>query len=158
MPPDNALPSDALDAGFMSRALELARMAEAAGEVPVGAVIVRNGDIVGEGWNRPISTSDPTAHAEIVALRAAAQNLNTYRLLDTTLYVTLEPCAMCAGAMVHSRVRRLVYGATDPRAGAAGSIFNIVQHSALNHRVDLAGGVMAEECAALLRSFFAARR
>lgn len=158
MPSDNALPDDALDAVFMSRALELARMAAAAGEVPVGAVIVKNGDIVGEGWNRPISTSDPTAHAEIVALRAAAQNLNTYRLLDTTLYVTLEPCAMCAGAMVHSRVRRLVYGATDPRAGAAGSIFNIVQHSALNHRVDVTGGVMAEECGALLRGFFAARR
>lgn len=158
MPSDNALPTDTLDAAFMSRALELARMAEAAGEVPVGAVIVKNGDIVGEGWNRPISTSDPTAHAEIVALRAAAQNLNTYRLLDTTLYVTLEPCAMCAGAMVHSRVRRLVYGATDPRAGAAGSIFNIVQHTALNHRIDVAGGVMADECGALLRSFFAARR
>lgn len=158
MPSDNALPNDALDAAFMSRALELARMAEAAGEVPVGAVIVRNGDIVGEGWNRPISTSDPTAHAEIVALRAAAQHLNTYRLLDTTLYVTLEPCAMCAGAMVHSRVRRLVYGATDPRAGAAGSIFNIVQHTALNHRIEVAGGVTADECGALLRSFFVARR
>jgi tRNA(adenine34) deaminase len=158
MPSDNALPSDALDATFMARALELARMAEAAGEVPVGAVIVRNGDVVGEGWNRPISTSDPTAHAEIVALRAAAQHLNTYRLLDTTLYVTLEPCAMCAGAMVHSRVRRLVYGAADPRAGAAGSIFNIVQHTALNHRIEFAGGVMADECGALLRSFFAARR
>lgn len=158
MPSDNALPTDALDASFMSRALELARMAEAAGEVPVGAVIVRNGTVVGEGWNRPISTSDPTAHAEIVALRAAAQNLNTYRLLDTTLYVTLEPCSMCAGAMVHSRVRRLVYGATDPRAGAAGSIFNIVQHPALNHRIEVAGGVMADECGALLRSFFVARR
>ena len=158
MPSDNALPSDALDAAFMLRALELARMAEAAGEVPVGAVIVKNGDIVGEGWNRPISTSDPTAHAEIVALRAAAQNLNTYRLLDTTLYVTLEPCAMCAGAMVHSRVRRLVYGATDPRAGAAGSVFNIVQHAALNHRVEVTGGVMADECSAQLRSFFVARR
>jgi tRNA(adenine34) deaminase len=148
----------AADVSFMSRALELARMAEAAGEVPVGAVIVKEGNIVGEGWNRPISTSDPTAHAEIVALRAAARNLNTYRLLDTTLYVTLEPCAMCAGAMVHSRVRRLVYGATDPRAGAAGSIFNIVQHSALNHRVELTTGVLAEESGALLRSFFAARR
>ena len=111
---------DPADAAFMSRALELARTAEAAGEVPVGAVIVKEGVIVGEGWNRPISTNDPTAHAEIVALRAAAQNLGSYRLLDTTLYVTLEPCAMCAGAMVHSRVKRLVYAATDPRAGAAG--------------------------------------
>lgn len=133
-------------------------MAEAAGEVPVGAVIVKDGSIVGEGWNRPIGTNDPTAHAEIVALRAAAQNLDTYRLLDTTLYVTLEPCAMCAGAMVHSRVRRLVYGAADPRAGAAGSIFNIVQHAALNHRIEVAGGIMADECGALLRGFFVARR
>jgi tRNA(adenine34) deaminase len=150
--------TDDSDAACMSRALELARMAEASGEVPVGAVIARNGSIVGEGWNRPIGANDPTAHAEIVALRAAAQNLNTYRLLDTTLYVTLEPCAMCAGAMVHSRVRRLVYGATDPRAGAAGSVFNIVQHTALNHRLEVVGGVMAEECGALLRAFFAARR
>lgn len=142
----------------MARALDLARMAEAAGEVPVGAVIVKDGSIVGEGWNRPIGTNDPTAHAEIVALRAAAQNLDTYRLLDTTLYVTLEPCAMCAGAMVHSRVRRLVYGAADPRAGAAGSIFNIVQHAALNHRIEVAGGIMADECGALLRGFFVARR
>lgn len=142
----------------MSRAMELARMAEAAGEVPVGAVIVRDGSIIAEGWNRPISTSDPTAHAEIVALRAAAQELKTYRLLETTLYVTLEPCAMCAGAMVHARVRRVVYGATDPRAGAAGSVFNIVQHAALNHRVELTGGVRSEECAALLRGFFLARR
>lgn len=142
----------------MSRALELAHLAQAAGEVPVGAVVVKDGSIVAEGWNRPIGTSDPTAHAEIVALRAAAQALDTYRLLDTTLYVTLEPCAMCAGAMVHSRVRRLVYGATDPRAGAAGSVFNIVQHAALNHRVELQGGVRAEECAVLLRNFFAARR
>lgn len=142
----------------MSRALDLARAAEAAGEVPVGAVIVKEGVIVGEGWNRPISTNDPTAHAEIVALRAAAQNLGSYRLLDTTLYVTLEPCAMCAGAMVHSRVKRLVYAATDPRAGAAGSVFNIVQHSALNHRLEITPGVMAQECADVLRGFFAARR
>lgn len=143
---------------FMSRALELAREAERAGEVPVGAVIVKDGQIVGEGWNRPISSNDPTAHAEIVALRAAAQTLSTYRLLDTTLYVTLEPCPMCAGAMVHSRVKRLVYAATDPRAGAAGTVFNIVQHPALNHRLECEGGVMAEECGAMLRGFFAARR
>ena len=112
------------DVDFMLRALELARVAEAAGEVPVGAVIVRDGTIVGEGWNRPISSNDPTAHAEIVALRDAALRLETYRLLDTTLYVTLEPCAMCAGAMVHARVRRLVYAASDPRAGAAESVFS----------------------------------
>jgi tRNA(adenine34) deaminase len=134
------------DARFMARALELAREAERAGEVPVGAVIVRDGTIVGEGWNRPISTSDPTAHAEIVALREAARTLQTYRLLDTTLYVTLEPCPMCAGAMVHARVKRLVYAATDPRAGAAGTVFSIVQHPALNHRLDCEAGVMAEEC------------
>jgi tRNA(adenine34) deaminase len=143
---------------FMTRALELAREAERAGEVPVGAVIVKDGSIIAEGWNRPITTQDPTAHAEIVALRAAAQALSNYRLLDTTLYVTLEPCAMCASAMIHARVKRLVYGATDPRAGAAGSIFNIVQHPALNHRIETEAGVMAEECGALLRGFFVARR
>jgi tRNA(adenine34) deaminase len=146
------------DADHMARALELARTAEAAGEVPVGAVIVRDGVIVAEGWNRPISACDPTAHAEVVALRAAGQALQTYRLTGTTLYVTLEPCAMCASAMVHARVQRLVYAATDPRAGAAGSVFNIVQHPALNHRIDCTGGVLAEECGALLRSFFLARR
>jgi tRNA(adenine34) deaminase len=143
---------------FMMRALELAREAEHAGEVPVGAVIVKDGTIIAEGWNRPITTKDPTAHAEIVALRAAAQTLANYRLLDTTLYVTLEPCAMCASAMIHARVKRLVYGATDPRAGAAGSVFNIVQHAALNHRIECEAGVMAEECGALLRGFFVARR
>jgi tRNA(adenine34) deaminase len=146
------------DSLFMARALELAREAERAGEVPVGAVIVKDGTIVGEGWNRPISTNDPTAHAEIVAMRAAAQKLSTYRLLDTTLYVTLEPCAMCAGAMVHARVRRLVYAATDPRAGAAGTIFNIVQHPSLNHRVECEAGLMGEECGAMLRAFFQGRR
>lgn len=146
------------DVAFMSRALALACEAERAGEVPVGAVIVKDGIIVGEGWNRPISTNDPTAHAEIVALRAAAQNLSTYRLLETTLYVTLEPCAMCAGAMVHARVKRLVYAATDPRAGASGSIFNITQNPALNHRMECEAGVLAEDCAALLRAFFVARR
>lgn len=133
-------------------------MAEAAGEVPVGAVLVKDGAIVGEGWNRPISTNDPTAHAEIIAMRDAAQRLSTYRLLDTTLYVTLEPCSMCAGAMVHARVKRLIYAASDPRAGAAGSVFNIVNHTALNHRLECAGGMLGEECGALLRGFFMARR
>lgn len=148
----------ASDAAFMFRARELALEAWTAGEVPVGAVIVKDGIVVGEGWNRPISTSDPSAHAEMVAMRAAAQSLSNYRLLDTTLYVTLEPCAMCAGAMVHARVKRLVYASTDPRAGAAGSVFNIVQHSALNHRLDITAGVMAHECGDMLRKFFAARR
>jgi tRNA(adenine34) deaminase len=149
---------DPLDTQFMRRAIELAREAEAAGEVPVGAVIVRDGQIVGEGWNRPIITRDPTAHAEMVALRAAAAANDSYRLTGTTLYVTLEPCAMCAGAMVHARVQRLVFAATDPRAGAAGSVFNIVQHEALNHRIAVEGGVLADECSTLLREFFAARR
>ena len=158
LPAPEAGATCAADAAFMGRALELARLAEAAGEVPVGAVIVKDGAIVAEGWNRPIGTNDPTAHAEIVALRAAGQALGTYRLTGTTLYVTLEPCAMCASAMVHARVRRLVFAATDPRAGAAGSVFNIVQHPSLNHRIECTGGVLAEECSALLRQFFLARR
>jgi len=146
------------DQKFMSRALALARVANAEGEVPVGAVIVKDNQIIAEGWNRPIALHDPSAHAEMQAMRAAAQILSNYRLIDTTLYVTLEPCAMCAGAMVHARVKRLVYGAVDPRAGAAGTIFNITQHAALNHRLDVIGGVMAEECGAVLREFFQAKR
>ena len=142
----------------MRRALELARQAQTAGEVPVGAVIVRDGAIIAEGWNQPIRAHDPSAHAELITLRAAGQALASYRLLDTTLYVTLEPCPMCAGAMVHARVRRLVFGAPDPRAGAAGSVFNLVQHPALNHRIEFTSGVLAEECGSLLREFFLARR
>jgi tRNA(adenine34) deaminase len=150
------LPSS--DEFFMRRAIELAREAEAAGEVPVGALIVRDDEVIAEGFNRPISTHDPTAHAEMVALRAAAARIDNYRLTGTTLYVTLEPCAMCAGAMVHARVSRLVYAATDPRAGAAGSVFNVVQNPALNHRLEVVPGVLAEECGSLLRDFFVARR
>jgi tRNA(adenine34) deaminase len=146
------------DAEFMQRALELAREAQARGEVPVGAVIVKDKRIIAEGFNQPISGNDPTGHAEIVAMRAAAHALGSYRLLDTTLYVTLEPCAMCAGAMVHARVKRLVYAASDPRAGAAGSVFNIVQHASLNHRVEVASGVLSEDCSTLLRQFFVAKR
>jgi tRNA(adenine34) deaminase len=149
---------NALDEAFMRRALDLAREAEAEGEVPVGALIVKDGRVIAEGRNRPIGSNDPTAHAEIVALRTAGQALGTYRLTGTTLYVTLEPCAMCASAMVHARVARLVFAATDPRAGAAGSVFNIVQHASLNHRMECTGGVLAEECSALLRRFFLARR
>jgi tRNA(adenine34) deaminase len=126
--------------------------------VPVGAVVVRGNEIIGEGFNRPISQRDPTAHAEMIALRAAAALSDSYRLSGTTLYVTLEPCAMCAGAMVHARVERLVYAAPDPRAGAAGSVFNVVRSPALNHRLDVDGGVLGEECGALLRNFFLARR
>ncbi|HEX2585767.1 MAG TPA: tRNA adenosine(34) deaminase TadA [Steroidobacteraceae bacterium] len=146
------------DNRFMSRALELAREAGLHGEVPVGAVIVKDQQIIAEGWNRPISTCDPTAHAEVIVLRSAGAAVKNYRLTNCTLYVTLEPCAMCAGAMVHARVKRLVYGAPDPRAGAAGTIFNITDHAALNHRLEVESGVMADECGALLRQFFQARR
>ena len=142
----------------MQEALTLARKAGAIGEVPVGAVVVKQGVIIGSGWNHPIAARDPTAHAEIIAIREAARTLGNYRLTDTTLYVTLEPCAMCAGAMVHARLRRLVFGAPDTRAGAAGSLFNIVQMPALNHRVDIAGGVLAEQCGELLKGFFSKRR
>lgn len=146
------------DADFMHRALELAACAEARGEVPVGALVVRGDEIVGEGFNQPITLKDPTAHAEMIALRAAARTLDDYRLGGTTLYVTLEPCPMCAAALVHARVARLVYGAWDPRQGAAGSAFNLVTSRAMNHQVDCYGGVLAEECGALLKRFFAARR
>jgi tRNA(adenine34) deaminase len=146
------------DSIFMARALELAREAERAGEVPVGAVIVKDGVVVGEGWNRPISTNDPTAHAEIVAMRAAAQKLDTYRLLDTTLYVTLEPCAMCAGAILHARLARLVYGARDPKTGACGSVIDLFGEPRLNHHTSVEGGVCADACGALLTRFFAERR
>ena len=125
---------------------------------PVGAVLVKDDAIIAEGFNQPIGACDPTAHAEMLALRAAGQRLRNYRMPGTTLYVTLEPCAMCASAMVHARVQRLVYGATDPRAGAAGSIFNIAQHAALNHRLDVTRTVLGDECGALLREFFVARR
>lgn len=149
---------NAHDETFMQRALELARQAEAEGEVPVGAVLVKDGEIVAEGFNRPIISHDPTAHAEIVTLRAGAKALENYRLTGTTLYVTLEPCPMCAGAMVHSRVGRLVYGAADPRAGAAGTVFNLTQGAPLNHRVEVEGGVLAEEAKSLLQAFFRSRR
>lgn len=149
---------NAHDETFMQRALELARQAEREGEVPVGAVLVKDGEIVAEGFNRPIISHDPTAHAEIVTLRAAARALDNYRLTGTTLYVTLEPCPMCAGAMVHARVGRLVYGAVDPRAGAAGSVFNLTQGAPLNHRVEVCGGVLADEAATLLQGFFRSRR
>ena len=142
----------------MRRALELAGRAEAAGEVPVGALIARGDAILGEGWNRPIETRDPTAHAEIVAMREAARALDDYRLGGTTLYVTLEPCPMCAAALVHARVARLVFGAWDPRQGGAGSAFNLVTARELNHRVDAFGGVLADDCGELLKRFFASRR
>lgn len=142
----------------MQRAIELAQHAEAEGEVPVGAVLVLDGAVLAEGWNRPIAAHDPTAHAEIVTLRAGAARLKNYRLPNTTLYVTLEPCAMCAGAIVHARVSRVVYGADDPQAGAAGSVCNLLQSDTLNHRAAVTRGVLAETCAEQLRTFFRARR
>ena len=146
------------DEFWMRRALNLAERAQADGEVPVGAVMVKDDECIGEGWNQPISTRDPSAHAEITALRAAAGRTENYRLPGTTLYVTLEPCAMCAGAIILARVSRLVYAAADPRSGAAGSVFNILQSEQLNHRVDLTAGVLELEAAALLQTFFKTRR
>ncbi len=149
---------DGSDADFMRRALELAAAAQARGEVPVGAVLVRDGVIVAEGSNRPIESHDPTAHAEVEALRAGGAALGTYRLIGTTLYVTLEPCVMCASAIVHARVQRLVFGAWDPRAGGTGSLVNVPGLPGLNHRVDVFGGVLMDECSAMLSRFFAERR
>jgi tRNA(adenine34) deaminase len=151
-------PAPRSDVAFMRCALELAAQAQANAEVPVGAVLVHAGTIVATGANSPISSHDPTAHAEITALRAAGLALGNYRLNDTTLYVTLEPCIMCAAAIVHARVRRLVFGAWDRRAGAAGSIIDVFTLPSLNHRVDVFGGVLAEDCAAQLDRFFSARR
>ena len=146
------------DVDFMRMALEQAAAAQAKGEVPVGAVLVRGDEVIATGANHPIASHDPTAHAEIVALRAGGRALSSYRLTDTTLYVTLEPCVMCASAIVHARVRRLVFGAWDPRAGAAGSIVDVFALDGLNHRVDVFGGVLMDECGELLRRFFDERR
>jgi tRNA(adenine34) deaminase len=146
------------DQSFMRRALELARDAQALGEVPVGALIVLDGAIVGEGLNRPISSKDPTAHAEVQALRAAAQTVGNYRLPGSTLYVTLEPCAMCAGAIMHARVARVVFGASDPKTGACGSVLDLFAEQRLNHHAELVRGVLSAECGELLREFFARRR
>ncbi len=146
------------DTDYLRAAIAAALSAQAAGEVPVGAVIVRDGEIIATGRNRVIADSDPTAHAEIVALRAAGAALGNYRLEDCTLYSTLEPCAMCAGAILHARIRRLVYAAADPKAGACGSVLSVLNHPRLNHRVEASSGVLAEECSAMLTAFFRARR
>lgn len=146
------------DERFMREALELAAQGAARGEVPVGAVLVQDGEVIGRGFNCPISTSDPSAHAEMVAIRAAAQALANYRLPGSTLYVTLEPCAMCAGLIVHSRVQRVVFGASEPRAGMAVSRGQFFDQAFLNHRVRVEGGVLGEECGEVLRAFFKARR
>ncbi|MCP4041660.1 MAG: tRNA adenosine(34) deaminase TadA [Gammaproteobacteria bacterium] len=146
------------DECWMRRALELADRGNLAGEVPVGAVLVLKGEIIGEGWNAPISLNDPTAHAEIRALRAGAVRMGNYRLPGAVLYATLEPCAMCAGALVQARISRVVYGAADPKSGAAGSVFHILPTDRLNHRVEVVGGVLADEAAQRLKIFFRDRR
>ena len=146
------------DYGFMRRALELAEIAAERGEVPVGAVLVRDGNIIGEGSNRPIGNCDPSAHAEIVALRRAAEKAQNYRLPDTTLYVTIEPCTMCFGALMHARVARLVYGAPEPRAGVVASQLQLADAGFFNHKVAVESGLMAEEAAGLVKEFFAGRR
>ena len=142
----------------MQQALEQANLAAENGEVPVGAIVVKNGTVIGRGFNQPIGRHDPTAHAEIQAMRQAAAHLGNYRLVDCTLYVTLEPCAMCSGAIQHARIARLVYGASDPKTGACGSVVNLMAETRLNHHTEVTGGVLAEACGALLSAFFKARR
>jgi tRNA(adenine34) deaminase len=148
----------ALDALLMEEALALARQAMAAGEVPVGAVVVKAGTVIGRGFNQPISSHDPTAHAEIVALRDAGAHLANYRLIGCQLFVTLEPCAMCAGAMLHSRIARVVYGARDPKTGACGSVVDLFAEARLNYHTEVQGGLLGENAAALLQAFFSERR
>ena len=146
------------DEDFMREALALAREAQVAGEVPVGAVVVKDGAVIGRGFNQPVSRHDPTAHAEIMAMRDAAQRVGNYRLSACELFVTLEPCAMCAGAILHARLARVVYGAADPKTGACGSVVNLPAESRLNHQTVLLGGMLAEECSELLQVFFSGRR
>ena len=143
---------------FMQLALEQAQHAWDLGEVPVGAVVVKDGVVIARGYNQPIGKHDPTAHAEIMALRAAAEALGNYRLPGCELYVTLEPCVMCSGAMMHARLAKVVYGATDPKTGACGSVLNLFDQEQLNHHTEISGGVMADECGDMLKRFFAARR
>ena len=147
-----------LDRQFMQQALDQAKLAAIAGEVPVGAVLVRDGQVISTGFNQPITNSDPSAHAEMMALRAAAQTEANYRLPGTTLYVTLEPCTMCAGTMLHARIDRVVFGASDPKTGAAGSVLNIFSEKRINHQTQVEGGIMGEECGQVLRDFFKERR
>ncbi|MBI5437439.1 MAG: tRNA adenosine(34) deaminase TadA [Nitrosomonadales bacterium] len=146
------------DADYMRHALELASQSQAVGEVPVGAVVVKDGEIVGRGFNAPISRHDPSAHAEMMALRDAAQRLGNYRLVDCELFVTLEPCLMCAGAIMHARIVRVVYGASDPKTGVCGSVLDVFGEQRLNHHTTVTGGVLAEECGKMLSNFFAMRR
>ena len=146
------------DEFFMRAALELAQQAGLFGEVPVGAVVVKNGEIIGRGSNAPIGRHDPSAHAEMLALRDAAQRVGNYRLVDCELYVTLEPCLMCAGVIFHARIARVIYGASDPKTGAAGSVLNLFEEQRLNHHASVVGGVLSAECGDMLSQFFAARR
>jgi tRNA(adenine34) deaminase len=146
------------DEKWMRHALTLANKAAEQGEVPVGAVLVKEGKILSEGWNQPIFLHDSTAHAEIMAIREACRREKNYRLVNTTLYITIEPCSMCAGAIIHSRIDRVVFGAFEPRAGAAGSVFNLLQNEQLNHQAEVVSGVLSEQCAQVLKNFFAARR
>jgi tRNA(adenine34) deaminase len=146
------------DEHWMRRALELTQHAEKLGEVPVGAVLVLNNEIIAEGWNRPISSHDPSAHAEMMALRSAGEKIKNYRICESTLYVTLEPCVMCAGALIHARVARVVIGADDPNTGAAGSVFQILNSDRLNHQCAITSGVLKDECAGVLQEFFRKRR
>ena len=146
------------DQQFMQRAIELAQQAAAINEIPVGAVVVYQGEVIGEGFNQSITLNDPSAHAEMLAIRQAGKKLNNYRLLDCTLYVTLEPCSMCAGLLVHSRIKRLVFAAHDLKTGAAGSVFNLVANDKLNHQIEVSAGIMAEPCGAMLSAFFKRRR
>jgi len=147
-----------LDRQFMKQALEQAQLAALAGEVPVGAILVRDGQVISKGFNKPITNHDPSAHAEMLALRQAALTEQNYRLPGTTLYVTLEPCTMCAGAILHARVDRIVYGAPDPKTGAAGSVMDVFSSKQINHQTIVNGGIMAEECGQLLKTFFKERR
>ena len=142
----------------MHEALALAEYAQDQNEVPVGAVIVLNNKVIGKGWNQPISKNDPSAHAEVIAIRDAAKEVNNYRLLDATLYVTLEPCLMCVGAILHARIKKLVFGAFDPKTGAVSSLFNMLTDSRHNHHVEVRGGILEAECAKLLQTFFKQRR
>ncbi len=146
------------DTDYMKQALALAQQAAQAGEVPVGAIVVKDGIVIGRGSNAPIGTHDPTAHAEIQAMRDAAQHLGNYRLVDCTLYVTLEPCAMCSGAIQHARIARLIYGASDPKTGTCGSVINLMAEPRLNHHTEVTGGVLAQACGEILSAFFSARR
>ena len=146
------------DAAWMELALEQAALAAAAGEVPVGALVIKDGEVLGRGHNRNLLDDDPTAHAEIVALRQAAARLGNHRLTGCTMVTTIEPCAMCAGALIHARIARLVYGASDPKAGAAGSVLQVINHPGLNHRMEVTAGVLAEKCSAVLQDFFRQKR